>query len=190
MTALEKEKRYTSDEFLAMTELKGRFELIDGVIYDMSPSPNQRHQKMAGRLFGATDRYINEHNGKCEVLIAPSDVRLDERNIVQPDIFVVCDPDKLDGQICSGAPDWVIEILSPSSEHYDTVDKLYKYSEAGVREYWIVDPADERVIVYPFLTTKITGLYTFDDEIPVGIYKDAPKPLSICINSLMKKQLQ
>ena len=187
MTALEKEKRYTSDEFLAMTELKGRFELIDGVIYDMSPSPNTRHERISRCIYSRIINYIDDNNGRCEVFDAPFDVRLNDHNTVQPDIFVVCDPDKIDEYRCSGVPDWVIEILSPSSERYDTVDKLYKYSEAGVREYWIVDPADERVIVYPFLTTKITGLYTFDDEIPVGIYKDAPKPLSICINSLMKK---
>ena len=67
------------------------------------------------------------------------------------------------------------------------LDKLYKYSAAGVREYRIVDPDEQRAIVYPFSTTKITGIFTFDDEIPVGIYKDAPEPLSICINKLMNR---
>ena len=187
MTALEKEKKYTADEFLAMADLKGSYELIDGVIYDMSPSPNQNHQRMIGRFFSAIDKYITDHKGKCEVLIAPSDVKIDDQNIVQPDIFIVCDPDKLDGQTCNGAPDWVIEILSPSNERHDTIDKLYKYSAAGVREYWIVDPMEERVIVYLLEAAKITGLYTFDDNIPVGIYKDAPEPLNICINKLMNK---
>lgn len=185
MTALENEKRYTADEYLAMTDLIGNYELIDGVIYDMSPSPNQNHQRMVKRISGKIDRYIEENKGKCEVFIAPSDVKLDDSNIVQPDVFVVCDPDKLDGQMCNGAPDWIIEILSPSNERHDTVDKLYKYSAAGVREYWIVDLTEQRVIVYPFSTTKITGIFTFDDEIPVGIYKDAPEPLSICINKLI-----
>ena len=185
MTAIEREKRYTSDEFLAMTDLPENCELIDGYIY-MSPSPNQDHQTIVLRAAGKIDAYVRNHSGKCKTLIAPSDVKLSDRCNIQPDIFVVCDPDKLDGQRCNGAPDWVIEILSPSNETHDLKDKLYLYKEAGVREYWIVDPMQERVIVYPFTTTKITGIYTFDDDIPAGIYSDAAEPLSICIGKLLK----
>ena len=186
MTALEKEKRYTSDEFLAMTDLPECCELIDGYIYDMSAAPNTLHQRISGEIFGEIRNYIKRNSGKCEYFHAPFDVRLNEYNTVQPDIFVVCDPDKLDGQRCNGAPDWVIEILSPSNETHDLKDKLYLYKEAGVREYWIVDPMQERVIVYPFTTTKITGIYTFDDDIPAGIYSDAAEPLSICIGKLLE----
>ena len=187
MTALEKEKKYTSDEFFAMSDLKGRYELIDGVIYDMSPSPNTRHEHISRCIYNRVINFINENNGEYEAFDAPFDVRLNDYTTVQPDIFVVCDPDKSDENRCNGVPDWVIEILSPSDERHDTVDKLYKYSAAGVREYRIVDPDEQRVIVYPFSTTKITGIFTFDDEIPVGIYKDAPEPLSICINKLMNR---
>ena len=185
MTALENEKRYTSDEFLAMTGLPECCELLDGYIY-MSPSPSQDHQRIVKRITGTIDRYISKNKGKCEVFMSPSDVKLSDYYTVQPDIFVVCDPDKLDGQKCNGAPDWVIEILSPSNEAHDLTDKLSLYKEAGVREYWIVDPMQERVIVYPFTTTKITGIYTFDDDIPAGIYSDAAEPLNICIRKLLE----
>ena len=179
-------KRYTSDEFLAMTGLPEHCELIDGYIY-MSPSPSQNHQRISKRLIGEIDRYIMAHKGNCEAFMSPSDVKLSDNNIVQPDIFVVCDPNKLDGQNCNGAPDWVIEVLSPSNEKRDLTDKLYLYKEAGVREYWIVDPVQERVIVYPFTTTKITGIFTFDDDIPAGIYVDAAEQLTICIKKLLEK---
>ncbi len=118
--------------------------------------------------------------------MSPSDVKLSKTDVVQPDIFVVCDPDKLDGQRCNGAPDWVIEILSPSNEKIDTVKKLDLYSSAGVREYWIVAPEEERVIVYPFAAKKSTGIFTFDDDIPAGIYNDAAEPLNICIRKLLE----
>ncbi len=184
MTALEKEKKYTSDEFLAMTDLKGNYELIDGEIYSMSPSPNQNHQRMVKKITGKIDRYIEEHKGKCEVFMSPSDVKLDDSNIVQPDVFVVCDSDKLDGQTCNGAPDWVIEILSPHNSDHDTVEKLALYQKSGVREYWIVDPMNEKVLVYPFEQAKAVGIFTFTDKITAGIYKDNPEPLVISINEL------
>ena len=203
MQPVEKGRRYTSDEFLAMTGLPECCELLDGIIYvngkvydyytssapvQMSAAPNQRHQRIVGGIYRRIADHIDAHNGKCEVFISPSDVRLNDEDIVQPDVFVVCDPEKLDGQYCNGAPDWVIEVLSPSDENRDTVKKLYKYSDAGVREYWIISPEDERVIVYPFGTTKVTGLFTFDDNVPAGIYKDSPDPLTICVASLLNKK--
>ena len=183
------EKKYTSDEFFAMTDLKGRYELIDGEIYDMAPAPSINHQRIVRKLLGKIDRYIEDNHGKCEVFSAPCDVKINEKLSVQPDLFVVCDPDKLDEHRCNGAPDWVIEILSPSNSDHDTRKKLYLYSETGVREYWIVDPMEERVTVYNFGETGLIGLYTFDDDIAVGIYKDEEEPLTICINKLIKRSL-
>lgn len=184
MTALEKEKRYTADEFLAMTNLQGNYELIDGIIYDMSPGPSIRHQDLFGGLYLKIGNYIKSHGGKCKIYATPTDVKLDDENTVQPDIFVVCDTDKLDEQKCNGAPDWVIEILSPHNSDHDTVEKLALYQRTGVREYWIVDPMNEKVLVYPFEQAKAVGIFTFADKITAGIYKDDPEPLVISINDL------
>ena len=183
------DRKYTSDEFLAMTDLEGRYELINGEIYDMSPAPVIRHQLISLKLAKTIDNYVEKNNGSCIVLEAPTDVKLDDENTVQPDIFVVCDPDKIDEKRCNGAPDWIIEILSPSSVDHDQREKLNIYTNAGVREYWIVDPMNDRVFVYPIVDRKLTstGLFTFDDEIPAGIYKDAPEPLTICINRLLRR---
>ena len=122
------------------------------------------------------------------MLTAPLDVKLDEYHVVQPDILVVCDPDKFDKNRCNGAPDWVIEILSPSDPHYDTGTKLYLYAASGVREYWIVDPEDKKVLVYLFGKPNIIGLYSFDDDIPVTIYKDAPVPLNIRLSDILPEK--
>ena len=177
-------RKYTSDEFLAMTDTEGRYELVSGEIYAMSPSPNTRHQRLSGDLYLKIGNYIRDNKGKCQVFFAPFDVKLTDEDTVQPDIFVVCDPDKLDEQKCNGAPDWVIEILSPGNSEHDTVQKLSLYMKTGVREYWIVDPMNEKVLVYPFEETKATGIFTFGDRIAAGIYKNEPEQLVICINEL------
>ena len=184
MLIKDNKKRYSSDEFLAMTDLEGRYELVSGEIYAMSPAPNIRHQILSGNLFLRIGNYIKDHKGKCHVLSAPTDVKLNDEDTVQPDIFVVCDPDKLDEQKCNGAPDWIIEILSPGNSEHDTVEKLSIYLKAGVREYWIVDPMSEKVLVYPFEATKAVGVFTFNDKITAGIYKEESEPLTICINEL------
>lgn len=185
MTALEKEKRYTVKEFRTLEGLPERCELIDGYIYDMAPSPSDRHQEISVGLSSRIWTYIRENNGKCKVRYAPADVDLDDKTTVQPDVFVVCDPNKFDEHGCNGAPDWVIEILSPSNQDYDLKTKLFLYSDAGVKEYWIVDPVDEKVMVYLFGAPNTTGLYTFDDEISVGIYKDSEVPLKIRIRDIL-----
>lgn len=181
----DKKRKYTSDEFLAMTDLEGRYELVSGDVYAMSPSPNIRHQILSKKLLKNIDSYIEDNGGECIVLAAPTDVRLNDEDTVQPDIFVVCDPSKLDENRCNGAPDWVIEILSPSNAEHDTVQKLALYAKTGVREYWIVDPMNEKVLVYPFEEAKATGIFTFDDEVTAGIYKDNELPLKICINKIL-----
>lgn len=180
-------RKYTSDEFLAMTELEGRYELVSGEIYAMSPSPNYYHQQLVVSLSGEIRNYIRTNNGKCKVLVAPSDVKLNDEDTVQPDVFVVCDPDKFDEHGCVGAPDWIIEILSPSNAEHDTVEKLALYLKAGVREYWIVDPINNKVLVYSIKDHKATsiGVFTFDDEIEAGIFGESGKPLKIRINEII-----
>lgn len=167
---LPKEHIYTTKDIYELPEGQ-RAELIDGTIYDMAP-PSRLHQKISTRLASIIDRYISDNNGKCEVYAAPFAVFLneDDKNYVEPDVSVVCDPNKLDDKGCNGAPDWIIEIVSPSSQRMDYMTKLFKYRTAGVREYWIVDPAQNKVLVYSFGVPEDFMQYSFDEEIPVGIY--------------------
>ena len=154
----------------------------------MSPFPNIRHQSISGKVYTQIMNYIDDNDGECVALAAPADVKLNDEDVFQPDIYVVCDPNKLDDNKCNGAPDWVIEILSPSNSKHDLVTKLEKYKNAGVREYWIIDPEKERVLVYPFAEEKVTGIYTFDDDITVEIYKDNTPSLTICVNGKKRKK--
>lgn len=178
------EKHYTIEEFYAL-DIKKPCELINGRILDMSPSPNIRHQQLSGEIFYTIKDYIKKNNGSCKVFEAPTDVKLDE-NIVVPDIFVACDPDKFDEQKYNGAPDWIIEIVSPGNSERDYKEKLFLYKSAGVREYWIIDQTAEKVIVYLFGQPNITDFYTFDDTITVGLYKTGTSPLTIRINDMLK----
>ena len=169
--ALTQEKLYTIDDIYALPDGK-RAELIDGQIYYMAP-PTRKHQRITGEIFAIIREYINTNNGSCEVDIAPFAVFLNENdvNYVEPDISVICDPNKLTDKGCSGAPDWIIEIVSPGSRRMDYFTKLFKYRTAGVREYWIVDPEKDRIFVYNF-ESEDTEDYTFSDSIKVGIYDD------------------
>lgn len=147
-----------------------RAELIDGQIYYMAP-PNRRHQDISGELFGTIREYIKSNHGSCKPYAAPFAVFLneDDKNYVEPDISVICNPEKLNDKGCVGAPDWIIEIVSPGSKNMDYYTKLFKYRTAGVREYWIVDPDKNRVTVYTFATNGMEE-YAFTDNIPAGIY--------------------
>ena len=149
-----------------------RAELIDGQIYYMAP-PSRRHQRIILSLSRQIADYIDAKNGTCEVDIAPFAVFLNEdaKTYVEPDISVICDSDKLTDQGCKGAPDWIIEIVSPGSRKMDYFTKLFKYRTAGVREYWIVDPIKNFVIVYNFDKSD-SEQYTFADTIKAGIYDD------------------
>lgn len=170
MEALKKEQLYTIDDINALPEGE-RAELIDGQIYYMSP-PSWNHQRISRKLHQAIANYIDSNNGKCETLAAPFAVFLneDDETYVEPDISVICDLSKLDEKGCHGAPDWIIEIVSPSSKPRDYMTKLFKYRSAGVREYWIVDPDKQMVSVYAFEKNTVEQ-YSFGEEIPVGIYQ-------------------
>ena len=138
----------------------------------MAP-PSRRHQEIAGEIFGTIREYIKNKNGECKPYIAPFAVFLnqDDKNYVEPDISVICDKDKLTDKGCNGAPDLVIEIVSPGSERMDYMIKLFKYRTAGVREYWIVDYRKNRITVYQFEKDDV-GEYTFEDTVKACIYDD------------------
>jgi Uma2 family endonuclease len=131
-----------------------RWELIDGVAYDMSPAPSRLHQAVFGGIFFQIRAFLS--GAECQVYGAPFDVRLphgkqqddDIDTVVQPDIVVVCDRNKLDDKGCKGAPDLVIEILSPSTSSKDLHEKFQLYERVGVKEYWIVHPLDRTVMVF------------------------------------------
>lgn len=179
--ALLKEKFYTIDDIYALPDGR-RAELIDGQWYDMAP-PSRLHQKISGELHTIIRNYIRKHGGSCDVYAAPFAVFLnqDDRNYVEPDLSVICDKSKLDDHGCVGAPDWIIEIVSPSSPRMDYGIKLFKYRTAGVREYWVVNPMKQSVIVYDFEQEEGTNQYSFDEAVPGCIFEG----LEICISDLL-----
>lgn len=170
--ALAQQRAYTIDDIYSLPDGQ-RAELIDGKLYMMSP-PNRQHQKLVSELNYQIRDYIKRREGCCEVYPAPFAVFLnkDDKNYVEPDISVICDKSKLTDSGCSGAPDWVFEITTPSNPQMDYGVKLFKYRTAGVREYWIVDPQKHTVMVYDFEKEKESNLYTFDEDISVCIYDD------------------
>ena len=165
------EKYYTLEDIYALPNGK-RAELIDGQIYDMAP-PSRIHQKIIQFMSMAIGNYIAGKNGTCEVYPAPFAVFLnqDDTNYVEPDISVICDRDKLDEHGCNGAPDWMIEVVSPSSKRMDRSIKLFKYRSAGVREYWMIDQAKNAVTVY-FFEEDFVEDYTLTDTVQAHIYED------------------
>ena len=150
-----------------------RVEVFDGVVYDMA-SPSQEHQTISMELSTVLNTYIRGKKGSCRVFHAPFDVKLSEQplTIVQPDLMIVCDKDKLDGKRCNGAPDFIIEIVSPGNPADDYIRKLYYYKNAGVREYWIVDPRRKNVTINFFEGNMLNVQYSFDSVIKVYIYDE------------------
>lgn len=166
-----KEQFHTIEEIYRLLEGE-RAELINGQIYYMA-LPKFRHQKILNYINTRIYNHIEAHGGVCEVVPAPFAVFLnnDDYNYVEPDISVICDKSKLDNRGCNGAPDWIIEIVSPGSKKMDYFIKLFKYREAGVREYWIVDPEKNNIRVFNF-ESEDTSDYTFSDSVKAGIYED------------------
>lgn len=164
-------KLYTIDDYYALPDDQ-RVELIDGVFYDMA-APTYGHQLILGSLFYLFQDCARQHEMPCKVFMAPCDVRLDQDNytMVQPDLLVICEElDFLNLKRLEGAPALVAEVLSPESRSRDMILKLYKYKNAGVREYWIVDPHSKTVTVHRFDKEDCNPVtYTFQDKIPVGI---------------------
>lgn len=179
---LPREHHYTSEDYWNLPE-GHRAELIDGQLYNMAP-PSRMHQKLISQFMLVLGQYIRDHHGTCEVYPAPFAVNLDaeDKDWVEPDISVICDTSKLDDRGCNGAPDLVVEVVSPSSRRIDYSTKNALYSEAGVREYWIVDPEKEQTTVYRYEDDAAPIVYPFADNIPVGIFPG----LAINVADLLK----
>ncbi len=173
-------KQYTYADYLTW-KFDERVELIRGWISRMSPAPLVIHQRILMSLSNQVYSYLKGKS--CEVFVAPFDVRLTNKrksvpnksitSVVQPDISVICDLEKLDKRGCVGAPDWVIEILSPGNTKMEMKEKFSLYEENGVREYWIVDPVHLMIQVFDLLNDKFAwrSNYVKEDLIPVGIFE-------------------
>ncbi|MEA1910270.1 MAG: Uma2 family endonuclease [Spirochaetota bacterium] len=146
--------KFTYKDYLSWTNDKERWELIEGDAYDMSPAPTRWHQSLSSFLHITIGKYLD--NNDCQIFAAPFDVRLpggfkadsDVETVVQPDISVFCDKKKLDDRGGNGAPDLIIEILSPSTASKDLKEKFFLYEKVGVREYWIVDPSNKTLTAF------------------------------------------
>lgn len=183
--------KYTYKDYLNWPN-EERWELINGIPYNMTPAPTRKHQKILGELFAAIHDYLK--NEECEVYIAPFDVRLltdnivdeDITNVVQPDVSVVCDPSKLDDKGCKGSPDLIIEIVSPSTLKKDLKEKFYLYEKAGVKEYWIVYPDEKTIVAYILNEDGKYGrpeVYSEEDTIKVKVLEF----LEIDLNDIFKE---
>ncbi len=188
ISQLDMNKQYTYADYLTW-RFSQRVELIKGWIHKMSPAPKSIHQRVSGNVFGLIWVYLR-NNKSCQMYDAPFDVRLtknkgknDEINtVVQPDICVICDLEKIDEQGCLGAPDFIVEILSPSTSKKDYNEKYYLYEENGVQEYWIVNPDARSIEVFVLKEGKYysEGVYTVldgDKEVQVTIFPDLKLPL-------------
>lgn len=163
---------YTEADYDATGEDE-HVELIDGRLYAMA-APDRAHQEIITEMVSVIRNHIRAKGGDCKVYPGPFGVKLSKKksNIVEPDISVICDKDKLTKRGCEGAPDWIIEVVSPSDPGHDYVEKLKLYNDAGVREYWIVDPLTSHVHVYRLEEDFGVTVYTFRDEITSGIFTD------------------
>ncbi len=162
----------TLEQYEALPENR-RVEVFENVVYDMA-SPSQIHQSISMELSNIIYNYIKSKKRPCQLFSAPFDVKLSDKPliIVQPDIMVICDRNKLDGKRCNGAPDFIIEIVSPGNPSDDYIKKAYYYNKYGAREYWIVDPRRKTVTINYFEGNIVSVQYPFDSIIKVNIYDD------------------
>ena len=183
----ESNKLYTYNDYLTLP-CDEQIEIIEGHIYNMS-SPSAIHQRLSMILSAEIYNYIKSNGGSCEVFTAPFDVVLTNESdinnsttVVIPDISVICDKSKITSKCCNGAPDMIIEIVSPSNASNDYVRKLYEYEKYGVREYWIVNPIERNIFVYTLNDNNYGApkFYTFNDKVKVNIYDN----LTIDFNSI------
>lgn len=177
--ALEKGKHYTYRDYLTWPD-DIRCELINGEVYMMTPAPILMHQDVVGEIFFQTKQALKGNS--CRALVAPLDVRLPKNNqadedtdvVVQPDVFVVCDANKLDYRGVRGAPDWIVEVISPSSASRDQIEKRRIYERHGVLEYWLVHPNDRLVTIYRLQNGEYgkPDIYKLEGETSVGVLSD------------------
>ncbi len=166
---------YTVEDIISLPDGE-RAELIDGVWYDMA-APTGIHQEILIAVAGELRNYIRENGGNCKVMPAPYAVFLnnDDYNYVEPDVSVICDPEKLDDKGCHGAPDLVIEIISPSTKEKDYGIKLFKYRTAGVREYWVINPDTRTVDTHFFASDnneEAGDQVSFEEPVPCSLFPE------------------
>lgn len=169
---LPKEQIHTSKDYWNLPEGQ-RAELIDGKLYAMAP-PSFTHQKISFSLARKIADYIDSKKGNCEVIPAPFAVNLnaDDNTWLEPDISIICDKTKISEKGCNGAPDWIIEVVSPSTQSRDYLKKLWLYQNSGVREYWIINPIMKNVQVYSFDDEETSSQFSFNDEITGHVFND------------------
>ena len=178
---LDLNKRYTYADYLTWLDDKTR-ELIHGFIHEMSPAPRLTHARVSNNIYRLLDAVISKYKGKCEVFTVPFDVRFPKQGetaddkidtVVQPDICVICDSSKLDERGCCGAPDMIVEIISPSTMKKDVTKKFNLYEASGVKEYWVVHPGDKAVTVFILQEDGKYDdgtLYDWEGKVPVHIF--------------------
>ena len=166
----DRQGEYTLEDYYALPD-EQRVELINGVFYDMGATTSP-HQIIGGEIHAQLLSFRNARKGPCLPMMSPVDVQLDRdnRTMVQPDVIIVCDRSKITYKGIFGAPDFIVEVLSPSTRKKDMTLKMAKYIDAGVREYWLIDPRTRQVVVHDFEHGNIPAIYTFLDKIPVGIW--------------------
>lgn len=166
-----KQGEYTVADYFEIPD-EIRVELIDGVIYDMA-APAFDHQKIAGEIYRQIANYIIDNNGQCEAGMSPIDVQLDcdDKTMVQPDVLILCSNEKIQKGRVFGAPDFVLEVISPSTKRKDYFKKLEKYENAGVREYWILDPYKKQLLVFFFEGDIYAEMHDLTQPVPVHIYE-------------------
>ena len=164
---------YTAEDYWGLPDDR-RAELINGRLYDLA-SPSPQHQRLVFEIAVALRDHVKRNGGPCEVFPAPFAVNLDANDAMwmEPDVSVVCDPAKISDRACEGAPDLVVEVVSPSSQRMDYLVKADRYERAGVREYWIVDPRHASTLVYRYETgDPMPTSYPFATPVPVSIWQD------------------
>ena len=181
--------KYTEDDLKNLPENE-RYELIDGELFRME-SPDILHQRAVYHIATQFSAFIAAHEGSCEVFMSPVDVHLtkDKKNVLVPDLCVVCDPDKIKKRGIWGGPDFVLEITSSSTRKRDLITKTEKYERAGVREYWILDLQEEKVITYLFDQDVKVWFYGSDEDIPVSICNGELKISLLKIREWILKQI-
>lgn len=167
-----KQGEYTLDDYYALPEER-RVELIDGVIYDMG-APTFVHQHILGDAYMAVRRFIESRGGDCLPMMAPVDVRLDSdnRTMVQPDILILCDKSQIRKWGIEGAPDFCLEIISESTSKKDYIKKLQKYTDAGVKEYWIIDPNRKVLLTYNWKDDYLPHMYPLEGKVGLALYDE------------------
>ena len=161
------DRPYTYQDYLSNSSDE-RWQIFDGTVYCMAP-PTTAHQRVVGRLYRKIATYLD---GKtCEVFVAPFGVQLNESNVVEPDISVVCDKSKITDKGCVGAPDWIVEVISPGSFKIDHLKKRDLYQRNGVKEYWIVDPINKGVVVYRLADEYMPRIIDAEEELKVEIFE-------------------